>query len=88
VALRDYNKGKFLLESRPGQLLPGVLPNQNGTLDPQHKRIIEKVWGAVEKVMNELKNLLISKLKEPTQSVDDQGKTIEYVFALFKEAYG
>jgi exocyst complex component 2 len=79
--MRDYNKGKFLLESKPSQLIMGsggtASSNTNSQLQPQQKRIVEKVWGAVEKVMNHMRNLLVARLKEPSRSVEEQIKTIE-----------
>lgn len=81
VALRDYNKGKFLLESRPGQLIMGPAGTSSveasGQLQPQQKRIVDKVWGAVEKVMGQMKNVLVSQLQQPTRTVEEQIKTIE-----------
>lgn len=78
--MRDYKKGKFLLESRPGQLLPaGSTKDGQGSSNSQdqQKRILDKVWGTVEKVMSEMKNQLLGKLQEPTRSVEEQEKTIE-----------
>lgn len=44
----------------------------------EQKRILEKVWSNVEKVVAEMKSLLLSKLQEPSRSVEEQEKTIEY----------
>ncbi len=89
AALRDYKKGKFLLESRPTQLLPASRsvasnakdPNSPSTstqsVDVQQKRILDKVWNAVEKVMDEMKNGLLAQLKDSSKSVEEQEKTIE-----------
>ncbi|KAF8318792.1 hypothetical protein DL93DRAFT_2054306 [Clavulina sp. PMI_390] len=86
AALRDYNKGKFLLESRPGQLITGPggasILDARGQLQPQAKRIVDKVWAAVEKVMGQMKSALISQLQEPTRSVEDQIKTIETLLEM------
>jgi exocyst complex component 2 len=78
--MRDYNKGKFMLESRPGQLLP--IPTQKDGKTPvatqqQQKRILNKVWASVEKVMSEMRNVLSARLQEPGRSVEDHEKTIE-----------
>lgn len=77
-ALRDYKKGKLLMESRPGQLLP-IGPSSQGmpSAEQQQKRILDKVWGNVEKAMTEMKNALHSQLQNPNRSVDEQEKTIE-----------
>lgn len=88
ATLRDYKKGKFLLETRPSQLLP--VSARSGTKDPsspassssnlesQQKRILDKVWSAVERVIGEMKNILISQLRDPSRTVEEQEKTLEY----------
>ncbi|KAH7105187.1 exocyst complex component Sec5-domain-containing protein [Auriculariales sp. MPI-PUGE-AT-0066] len=83
AALRDYKKGKFLLESRPGQLLPNAAGIDASTdFDRQQRRIFDKVWVAVEKVMTEMKNTLLTKLREPSRGIDEQEKTIEILLDL------
>lgn len=86
VALRDYKKGRFLLESRPGQLLPvgsSLKGNEGGGIagndEPsvQQRRILDKVWAGVDKAMGELRSVLQDKLRDPTRSTEDQEKTIE-----------
>lgn len=80
--MRDYKKGKFLLESRPGQLVPiGQAKDgqSSASAQEQQRRILDKVWGTVEKVMGEMKRQLLTKLQEPGRSVEEQEKTIEYV---------
>ena len=76
--MRDYKKGKFLLESRPGQLLP-IGSSNIKEAEAQQKRILEKVWGTVEKAMAEMRLRLGGMLKDPGRSVEEQEKTIEYV---------
>ena len=89
--MRDYRKGKFLYESRPGQLLPIEVASiaTNGAAaqassvsgstfaEIQQKRILEKVWSTVEKVMTEMKNVLLEQIKDPNKSVEEHEKTIE-----------
>lgn len=85
IAMRDYKKGKFLLESRPGQLLPIGNTKDGETsaaAEQQQKRILDKVWSSVEKAMGEMRNLLISQLQDPRRSVEEQEKTLEYALAL------
>ncbi|KZT28105.1 hypothetical protein NEOLEDRAFT_1233888 [Neolentinus lepideus HHB14362 ss-1] len=81
AALRDYNKGKFLLESRPGQLLP-VGSSKDAQAEQQQKRILEKVWNTVERAMGEMRAMLLAKLKEPGRPVEEQEKTIEILLEL------
>ncbi|EIN08849.1 hypothetical protein PUNSTDRAFT_143551 [Punctularia strigosozonata HHB-11173 SS5] len=85
AALRDYKKGKFMLESRPGQLLPigAKKDGQNkASAEQQQKRILDKVWGAVEKPMSEMRSMLYAKLRDPKRSVEEQEKTIEILLEL------
>lgn len=81
AALRDYKKGKFMLESRPGQLVPiGSTKDgqRSAAAEQQQKRILDKLWSMVERVMGELRKQLTAKLQEPSRSVEEQEKTIEY----------
>ncbi|KAG0708035.1 exocyst complex component Sec5-domain-containing protein [Suillus ampliporus] len=70
AAMRQYNKGKFLLDSRPGQLLP------------VEAGILDKVWANVEKVMGEMKALLLTRLQEPGRSVEEMERGIEILLEL------
>lgn len=79
AALRDYKKGKYLLESRPGQLLPSGSNTSGATVDVQQKRIFDKVWSAVEKVMVDMRTQMINRLKESSRMVEEHEKTIECV---------
>jgi exocyst complex component 2 len=80
--LRDYKKGKYILENRPGQLLP-IASSKDGTssasvvVQQQQMRILNRVWANVEKAMEELKNVLISQLQDPNRSVEEQEKALE-----------
>lgn len=85
AALRDYKKGRFMMESRPGQLLPiGSTKDGQASLaaQQQQKRILEKVWSTVERVMGEMRNQLHGKLQEPSRSVEEQEKTLEILMEL------
>ncbi len=80
--MRDYKKGKLLLETRPNQLLPVATKKDGQAIESaqqQQKRILDKVWATVEKVMNQMRNELLGKLQDPSRSVEEQEKTIEYV---------
>ncbi|KAI0336755.1 hypothetical protein GY45DRAFT_1315389 [Cubamyces sp. BRFM 1775] len=83
AAMRDYKKGKLLLETRPNQLLPiGTTKDgqPSGSAQQQQKRILDKVWATVEKVMGQMRNELSAKLQEPSRSVEEQEKTIEILY--------
>jgi exocyst complex component 2 len=81
TALREYKKGKYLLETRPAQLLPGVSV-KNPKQREQQRRIVDKVWGMCEKVIGEMRVSLGTLLKDPTRPVEEQEKIIEYVTSL------
>jgi len=69
-----------MLESRPEQLLPiGNTPGKDSVIPEQQKRILDKVWSTVEKVMAEMRNLLLAQLQDTSRTVDEHEKTIEYV---------
>lgn len=78
TALREYKKGKYLLETRPAQLLPGVSV-KNPKQREQQRRIVDKVWGMCEKVIGEMRVSLGTLLKDPTRPVEEQEKIIEYL---------
>ena len=54
-----------------------MLFRSSASAEQQQKRILQKVWGTVEKAMGEMRNMLLSQLKDPTRSVEEQEKTIE-----------
>ncbi|KAF8970220.1 exocyst complex component Sec5-domain-containing protein [Flammula alnicola] len=85
IALRDYKKGKYLLENRPGQLLPigNAKDNIASEAAGQHqRRVLDKVWNTVEKAMGEMRSILISQLQDSSRSVEEQEKTLEVLLEL------
>jgi len=70
-----------MLESRPEQLLPAGnnTSGKDSVIPEQQKRILDKVWSTVEKVMAEMRNLLLLQLQDPSRTVDEHEKTIEYL---------
>ncbi|KAF9068906.1 exocyst complex component Sec5-domain-containing protein [Rhodocollybia butyracea] len=94
VAMRDYKKGKLLLDTRPGQLLPISAPkdkeDKSGSTSSgptsaeqqQQKRILDKVWSSVEKAMSEMRNVLLEQLRDPGRSVEEQEKTLDLLVEL------
>lgn len=77
IALRDYNKGLYLYSERPSQLLPittkatpppgaGEDGSESAVLakrKEQQRRVVNKVWAEVEKIMGEMKSELEGMLK-------------------------
>ncbi|TFY51780.1 hypothetical protein EVG20_g10840, partial [Dentipellis fragilis] len=85
AAMRDYKKGKFMLESRAGQLLPVDTPKDSqaaALAELQQKRILDKVWASVEKVMSEMRAVLLAQLQEAGRPVEEQEKTIDVLLEL------
>ncbi|KIY47316.1 hypothetical protein FISHEDRAFT_74769 [Fistulina hepatica ATCC 64428] len=85
VAMRDYKKGRMLLETRPGQLLPiGTTKDgqASATAEQQQKRILDKVWANVEKALAEMRNALMSQLQDPRRSFEELEKTLEILSDL------
>jgi len=75
-----------MLESRPEQLLPvgnASASGKDSVISEQQKRILDKVWSTVEKVMGEMRNLLLVQLQDPSRTVDEHEKTIEYVIPSY-----
>lgn len=84
--MRDYKKGKYLLENRPSQLLPIGTTKDNvasEAAEQQRRRVLDKVWVTVEKAMGDMRSVLISQLQDPSRSVEEQEKTLECVFLYF-----
>jgi len=87
AALRDYKKGRYLLESRPGQLLP-IQTDNNASGKPtetqlaQQQRIFARVWDAVEEIMYRMQSQLLDILRDSKRSVDEQEKCIQVLLEL------
>jgi exocyst complex component 2 len=75
-AMRDYKKGSFLNSSKSSQLIPG-LPANTPAQKAQHKRVFDKVWSSVERIMSDMKTKLDRTLKDHNRSTEEQEKTIE-----------
>ena len=68
-----------MLDSRPGQVLNLQAPSNPEEL-AQQKRIFDKVWLEVEKVVNDFKSKLLAKLatwSDSSKPVEEIEKTIE-----------
>jgi len=74
--MRDYKKGSFLNSSKSSQLIPG-LPADTPSQKAQHKRVFDKVWTSVERIMSEMKAKLDKALKDHNRPAEEQEKTIE-----------
>lgn len=64
--------------------LPGPSSTSNGSvsaIDAQQKRIADRVWSAVERVMGDMRAALFSRLRDGEENVEEQEKTLEYVLS-------
>ncbi|KAH7345639.1 exocyst complex component sec5 [Rhizoctonia solani] len=86
AALRDYKKGQFLIEGRLSTLfgLSGPVSSSNGSsaTDAQQRRIADRVWAAVERVMGDMRAALMARLQDGEASVDEHEKTLEMLLDL------
>ncbi|GAA5899347.1 exocyst subunit SEC5 [Sporobolomyces salmoneus] len=85
VALSAYKKGRYILSSRPAQLLGLPVPTTQSQ-QLQQKRIYEKVWGQVEKIVGDLRATLGKRLRDSSTSkrsgLEEVEKTIEILLEL------
>ncbi|OAV89384.1 hypothetical protein PTTG_03981 [Puccinia triticina 1-1 BBBD Race 1] len=84
AVLLAYKRGKNMLDSRPGQVLNLPAPSNPEQL-AQQKRIFDKVWSDVEKVVNDFKLKLLTKLASSTtgsKPLEEIEKTIEIILEL------
>ncbi|KAI8331626.1 exocyst complex component Sec5-domain-containing protein [Choanephora cucurbitarum] len=85
AAIRDYKKGKYLYQVLKGNLdATDAMPDmdhETGMTDLHHK-VFDKVWAEVSKIVIELQNVLLRMLTDPWRSMDDQEKTINFLFDL------
>ncbi|EJT99244.1 hypothetical protein DACRYDRAFT_96078 [Dacryopinax primogenitus] len=70
LAIRSYKKGRAVRERPP--------PNIGIT----ESRILDKVWTSVERIIADLRDNLLSRLREPGVPVDEVEKTIEMLLEL------
>ncbi|KAK0192271.1 exocyst complex component sec5 [Armillaria mellea] len=88
VAIRDYKKGKALLETRPGQLLPIGTPKDGQTsalAEQQQKRILDKVWASSEALKSMKKRSNLPTNEDPAWTYfDSQHK---YIMAQMNKTY-
>ncbi|KAF8699849.1 Exocyst complex component Sec5, partial [Rhizoctonia solani] len=86
AALRDYKKGQFLIEGRLSTLfgLSGPAGSSNGSsaTDAQQRRIADRVWAAVERVMGDMRAALMARLQDGEANVEEHEKTLEMLSEL------
>ncbi|CAG8479390.1 21874_t:CDS:10 [Gigaspora rosea] len=91
VIIRDYKKGKVVLEST----MSSDASENNGSSNPsterevddnalsaQYRKVFDKVWAEVEKIMEEMREQLFKQLTEPWRSMEEQERTINVLLEL------
>lgn len=76
--LTSYKKGKYLLDSRPGALLglpPGAVMTE--AQREKHGRVFEKVWGQIERIRDDFRDLLVEQLKDPRRDIEGVERNVE-----------
>ncbi|CAG8604734.1 2351_t:CDS:10 [Ambispora gerdemannii] len=95
IVIRDYKKGKKALESilassdtsldnniqTPSNGSPEK-ENDDSALAAQYRKVFDKIWAEVEKIMEEMREQLFKQLTEPWRSMEEQEKTINILLEL------
>ncbi|KAG0373234.1 hypothetical protein BGX24_011963 [Mortierella sp. AD032] len=87
LAARDYNKGKVLLAQAFPATTPSVASdtgsaNSSSTLIETKRRVFDKVWSEVERIVARLRADLESQLEEPWRGMEEHERNIKLLFEL------
>ncbi|KAG9296285.1 hypothetical protein G9A89_014877 [Geosiphon pyriformis] len=92
VVIRDYKKGKVVVESTLASetsdniAIPASSSlereGDDSALAAQYRKVFDKVWAEVEKIMVEMREQLFKQLTEPWRSMEEQEKTINILLEL------
>ncbi|KAJ2955817.1 hypothetical protein NQZ79_g8250 [Umbelopsis isabellina] len=92
TAIRDYKKGKYLhqnlqnedvdvTDTGAAELIFTPAHKDTGITE-LHRKVFEKVWAEVDKIVVELRGVLFKMLEDPWCPIEDQEKTINFLFDL------
>ena len=89
MVIRDYKKGRVVMEStlspESSDFANGMTETTEDTaLAAKYRKVFEKVWAEVERIMVEMKEQLLKQLGEPWRPMDDQERTIKYVDCIVR----
>ncbi|GAA93492.1 uncharacterized protein L969DRAFT_95855 [Mixia osmundae IAM 14324] len=86
TALLAYRKGLGLRQTAANQLL-APLAGQELTQQQQaqSRRVFDKVWRQVERIITDLRETLTARLRDPKRSTEEIGRTIEMLLELNPE---
>ncbi|KAL4212827.1 hypothetical protein CU097_004625 [Rhizopus azygosporus] len=83
AAIRDYKKGKYLYQVLKGDLdSTDEAEQKDNRLTDIHLKVFDKVWAEAVKIVSELQNVLLRQLADPWRSMEEQEKTINFLFDL------
>ncbi|KAG0296297.1 hypothetical protein BGZ96_009837 [Linnemannia gamsii] len=86
LAARDYNKGKLLLAQAFPATTPSVATDtastHSSTLIETKRRVFDKVWSEVERIVARLRADLESQLEEPWRGMEEHESNIKLLFEL------
>ncbi|KAF9386015.1 hypothetical protein CPB97_004204 [Podila verticillata] len=83
LAARDYNKGKVLLaQAFPTSSDAASTNSSQSTLIETKRRVFDKVWSEVERIVAQLRTDLESQLEEPWRGMEEHERNIKLLFEL------
>ncbi|KAG0082920.1 hypothetical protein BGZ93_002132 [Podila epicladia] len=84
LAARDYNKGKVLLaQAFPNNSGSDTASTASGsTLIETKRRVFDRVWSEVERIVARLRTDLESQLEEPWRGMEEHERNIKLLFEL------
>ena len=87
TAIRDYKKGKYLYQTLKGENVANndatdidisiTDVEKDSGLTELHRKVFDKVWVEVDKIVVELRGILFKMLEDPWQPIEEQEKTIK-----------
>ncbi|KFH67059.1 hypothetical protein MVEG_07582 [Podila verticillata NRRL 6337] len=83
LAARDYNKGKVLLaQAFPTSSDAASTNSSQSTLIETKRRVFDRVWSEVERIVARLRTDLESQLEEPWRGMEEHERNIKLLFEL------
>ncbi|GAB5588983.1 Exocyst complex component S5 [Umbelopsis nana] len=93
TAIRDYKKGKYLYQNLKGETVSTGEPadaiditvtdiDKDSGITELHRKVFDKVWMEVDKIVIELRGVLFKMLEDPWLPIEEQEKTINFLFDL------
>ncbi|CDH55023.1 exocyst complex component sec5 [Lichtheimia corymbifera JMRC:FSU:9682] len=82
TAIRDYRKGKYLYHDLQKEDDKVDGSEEESNISELHRKVFDKVWTEVNKIVVELRSVLLKMLEDPWRSMEEQEKTINFLFDL------